>query len=99
LNYATPKKEKLRSGTRNGKTEQRISPACPNHSFWWRASFDAWPLGQDELTPNEESWLREIGDQLRANADNLGEFTLADFAYPPFTLNGRRNAGNPGVRG
>ena len=66
--------------------------------FWWRASFDASPLGQDELTPNEESWLREIGDQLRANADNWGEFTLTDFAYPPFTLNGRRNAGNAGVR-
>ncbi|MFZ2447580.1 MAG: type I restriction-modification enzyme R subunit C-terminal domain-containing protein [Syntrophobacteraceae bacterium] len=51
-------------------------------------SFEAWLLGQEELTPNEESWLRVIGNQLRANADTLDEFSLAHFAFPPFTLMG-----------
>jgi type I restriction enzyme R subunit len=52
------------------------------------ASFEAWLLGQENLSPNEESWLRVIGNQLRANADSLDEFSLAHLAFPPFTLMG-----------
>ncbi|MDD2754429.1 MAG: DEAD/DEAH box helicase family protein [Methanothrix sp.] len=51
-------------------------------------SFEAWLLDQKGLTPSEESWLRVIGNQLRANADTLEEFSLAHFAFPPFTLMG-----------
>ncbi|MDR3554165.1 MAG: DEAD/DEAH box helicase family protein [Syntrophobacteraceae bacterium] len=52
------------------------------------ANFEAWLLGQEGLTPTEESWLRVIGNQLRANADTLDEFSLAHLAFPPFTLMG-----------
>jgi len=51
-------------------------------------SFEEWLLTQTGLTPSEESWLRVIGNQLRANADTLDEFSLAHFAFPPFTLMG-----------
>jgi type I restriction enzyme R subunit len=51
-------------------------------------SFESWLLGQEGLTPNEESWLRVIGNQIRANADTLGEFSLGHLAFPPFTLMG-----------
>ena len=52
------------------------------------ASFEAWLLGRENLSPNEETWLRVIGNQLRANADTLDEFSLAHLAFPPFTLMG-----------
>jgi len=52
------------------------------------ARFEAWLLAQEGLTPTEESWLRMIGSQLRANADTLDEFTLGHFAFHPFTLMG-----------
>jgi type I restriction enzyme R subunit len=52
------------------------------------ARFEAWLLGQEGLTPNEESWLRVIGNQLRANADTMNEITLGHFAFHPFTLMG-----------
>lgn len=51
-------------------------------------SFEAWLLGQEGLSPNEESWLRVIGNQLRANADTMDEFSLANLAFPPFSLMG-----------
>jgi type I restriction enzyme, R subunit len=51
-------------------------------------SFEAWLIGQEGLTPSEESWLRVIGNQLRANADTLDEFSLAHLAFPPFNLMG-----------
>jgi type I restriction enzyme R subunit len=51
-------------------------------------SFEEWLLNQTGLTPSEESWLRVIGNQLRANADTLDEFSLAHFAFPPFNLMG-----------
>ncbi|MDR3567887.1 MAG: DEAD/DEAH box helicase family protein [Syntrophobacteraceae bacterium] len=52
------------------------------------ANFESWLLGQEGLSPNEESWLRVIGNQLRANADSLDEFSLAHLAFAPFTLMG-----------
>lgn len=52
------------------------------------AKFEAWLLRQNDLSPIEESWLRVIGSQLRANADSLDEFTLGHFAFHPFTLMG-----------
>lgn len=52
------------------------------------ARFEAWLLTQEGLSPNEESWLRMIGNQFRANADTMDEFTLGHFAFHPFTLMG-----------
>ncbi len=52
------------------------------------ARFEAWLLSRDDLTPNEESWLRVVGNQLRANADTWDEFTAGHFAFHPFTLMG-----------
>lgn len=50
--------------------------------------FEAWLLTRTDLTPHEESWLRVIGNQLRANADTWNEFSAAHFAFHPFTLMG-----------
>ena len=47
------------------------------------ARFEAWLLKHDGLTPNEERWLRTIGNQLRANADAWDEFSAGHFAFPP----------------
>ena len=52
------------------------------------ARFEAWLLTHDELAPNEERWLRTIGNQLRANADACDEFSAGHFAFHPFTLMG-----------
>jgi type I restriction enzyme, R subunit len=52
------------------------------------ARFEAWLLEQQGLTPHEESWLRVIGNQIRANADTMDEFITAHFAFHPFTLMG-----------
>ena len=52
------------------------------------ARFEAWLLTREELTPNEVSWLRMIGNQLRANADTMDEFSMGHFAFHPFTLMG-----------
>jgi type I restriction enzyme R subunit len=52
------------------------------------ARFEAWILGQGELTPEQERWLGMVGSQLRANADTATEFTAGHFAFPPFTLLG-----------
>jgi type I restriction enzyme R subunit len=52
------------------------------------ARFEAWLLAQTGLTPTEESWLRMIGHQLRANAGTMDEFSAAHFAFHPFTLMG-----------
>ncbi len=52
------------------------------------ARFEAWLLTQEGLTPTGESWLRMIGNQLRANAGTMDEFSAAHFAFHPFTLMG-----------
>ena len=52
------------------------------------ARFEAWLLTHDDLTPNEERWLRTIGNQLRANADTWDGFSPEHFAFHPFTLMG-----------
>lgn len=52
------------------------------------ARFETWLLTRSDLSPNEESWLRVIGNQIRANADTLDEFTAGHFAFHPFTLMG-----------
>lgn len=50
--------------------------------------FEAWLLAQTDLNPGEESWLRMIGSQFRANADNYAgpdaEFIVEQFAFHPF---------------
>ena len=52
------------------------------------AKFEAWILAQTDLNPGEESWLRMIGSQFKANADNYtgpdAEFILEQFAFHPF---------------
>lgn len=52
------------------------------------ARFEAWLLGEEGLTPTEESWLRVIGNQIRANADTMDKFSVGHFAFHPFTLMG-----------
>jgi type I restriction enzyme R subunit len=52
------------------------------------ARFEAWLLTWEGLTPNEESWLRMVGNQIRANAGTMDEFSAAHFAFHPFTLMG-----------
>jgi type I restriction enzyme R subunit len=52
------------------------------------ARFEAWLLAQTILTPDQDRWLRIIGNQIRANADDLDEFTVGHFAFHPFTLLG-----------
>ena len=53
------------------------------------ARFEAWLLAsEDDLTPDQERWLRIVGSQLRANADTWDEFTAGHFAFHPFTLMG-----------
>ena len=50
--------------------------------------FEAWILAQTDLNAGEESWLRMIGSQFRANADNYAgpdaEFIVEQFAFHPF---------------
>ena len=51
--------------------------------------FEAWLLErEDDLSPDEERWLRTVGSQLQANADDWTEFTAGHFAFAPFTLLG-----------
>ena len=53
------------------------------------ARFEAWLLQRTDLGAGEESWLRMIGHQFRANADHyIGpdvEFSLDQFAFHPFS--------------
>lgn len=53
------------------------------------ARFEAWVLNQPGLTPGEETWLRMIGQQFRANADHYwggeAEFVIEQFAFHPFS--------------
>ncbi|MFO1294731.1 MAG: DEAD/DEAH box helicase family protein [Rubrivivax sp.] len=68
------------------------------------ARFEAWLLQQSGLGAGEESWLRMVGHQLRANADQYAGpdagFSLDQFAFHPFSqLGGLAQAvrvfGNP----
>lgn len=53
------------------------------------ARFEAWLLSREErLTPDQLRWLRMAGNQLRANAGTMDEFTAGHFAFHPFTLLG-----------
>lgn len=51
--------------------------------------FEAWLLNQTGLNPGEETWLRMVGQQLRANADayrgESAEFQVEQFAFHPFS--------------
>jgi type I restriction enzyme R subunit len=53
------------------------------------ARFEAWLLQRSDLNAGEESWLRMIGHQFRANADHYvgddAEFALDQFAFHPFS--------------
>jgi len=53
------------------------------------ARFEAWLLQRTDLAAGEESWLRMIGHQFRANADHYAvpdaEFSLDQFAFHPFS--------------
>ena len=46
--------------------------------------FEAWLLAQEDLNPGEESWLRMIGSQLRANAGSMESFSSDHFSFHPF---------------
>lgn len=51
--------------------------------------FEAWLLNQTGLNPDEETWLRMVGQQLRANAGAYrgadAEFQVEQFAFHPFS--------------
>lgn len=51
--------------------------------------FEAWLLQQRGLNPGEETWLRMVDQQLRANADaysgEAAEFQVEQFAFHPFS--------------
>lgn len=47
--------------------------------------FEGWLLRQDDLTPGEESWLRMVGHQIRANAGAMDGFMVEQFAFHPFS--------------
>lgn len=51
--------------------------------------FEAWLLNQTGLNPGEETWLRMVGQQLRANADaysgDAADFQVEQFAFHPFS--------------
>ena len=53
------------------------------------ARFESWLLQRTDLDAGEESWLRMIGHQFRANADHYtgpdAEFSLDQFAFHPFS--------------
>lgn len=53
------------------------------------ARFEAWLLQRTDLNAGEETWLRMIGHQFRANADHYtgpdAEFSLDQFAFHPFS--------------
>jgi len=53
------------------------------------ARFEGWLLQRTDLNAGEESWLRMVGSQLRANADHYAaegaEFSLDQFAFHPFS--------------
>ncbi|MDD5176662.1 MAG: DEAD/DEAH box helicase family protein [Sterolibacterium sp.] len=45
------------------------------------ARFEAWRLEQQNLTAEQDRWLRILGSQIRANADTLTEMMPEHFAY------------------
>lgn len=45
------------------------------------AKFEAWRLAQQNLTAEQDRWLRLLGSQIRANADSLDEVMPEHFAY------------------
>jgi type I restriction enzyme R subunit len=52
--------------------------------------FEAWMLQQEgQLNPGQESWLRMVGQQFKANADHYwgegAEFLVDQFAFHPFS--------------
>lgn len=49
------------------------------------ARFESWLLNRSDLTPGEESWLRLVGSQIRANAGTHDEFIVEQFAFQPFS--------------
>ncbi len=55
------------------------------------ARFEDWLLRQDGFSADQLRLLRTIGEQIRANADTLGSFTLDHFAVPPFSHIGGLN--------
>jgi type I restriction enzyme R subunit len=52
------------------------------------AKFEAWLLGVEGITAEQERWLRTIGSQIRANAGSWDEFSAGHLAFHPFTLMG-----------
>ena len=61
------------------------------------ARFEAWLLQRTDFNAGEESWLRMIGSQVRANADHYAgddaEFSFDQFAFHPFSqLGGQSQA-------
>jgi type I restriction enzyme R subunit len=52
------------------------------------ARFESWLLGQDGLSADQSRWLRNVGEQIRANAEAWGGFSVDRLVMPPFSLAG-----------
>lgn len=70
--------------------------ASEQHAAELGARFEACLLQRTDLNAGEESWLRTIGSQVRANADRYAgdetEFSLDQFAHPFSQLGGQSQA-------
>jgi type I restriction enzyme R subunit len=65
--------------------------ASEQHAAELGTKFEAWLLAKldaGEVSPGEETWLRMIGSQFRANPEQYGgpdaEFMVEQFAFHPF---------------
>ena len=52
------------------------------------ARFEAWLVSRTDITPAQETLLRVVGSQIRANAETWDEFTSDYFALPIFSSQG-----------
>ena len=52
------------------------------------ARFEAWLLAQQGIKAEQNRLLKTMGEQIRANADALHEFSIDRFVLPPFSLFG-----------
>lgn len=52
------------------------------------ARFESWLLAQDGLSAEQSRWLRNVGEQIRANAGAWDGFSVDRLVMPPFSLSG-----------
>ena len=63
------------------------------------ARFEAWLLGREEFTPDQERWLRHGRQPAQGECRHLDEFTAGHFAFAPVHADGRPARGACGSSG